>query len=200
MTAARGAVPRTSPLAPSMPLGTSIATTGSRCSPIASMTARVVPSTGRASPAPKMPSTTVRRRRAPPASAPRQRPASVPQPARRHRVAPRQSRAARGALASLARPERAPLQNRRRRYFPGRRAPRPVAAATGANRVGDLAARILHQLDAGDAARCRKSICLAHLCRAQKSALLPACGGDRHRRRCGERAIPRGTPSLTSRP
>ena len=58
MTVARGAIPRTSPLAPSMPLGTSIATTGSCRSPIASMTARATPSTGRARPAPKMPSTT----------------------------------------------------------------------------------------------------------------------------------------------
>jgi hypothetical protein len=58
VTAARGAIPRTSPLAPSMPLGTSIATTGSCRSPIASMTARAIPSTGRARPAPKMASTT----------------------------------------------------------------------------------------------------------------------------------------------
>ncbi len=50
---ARGAMPRTAPLAPSTPLGTSTATTGTLGS-TASITSRGLPSTGRASPAPNI--------------------------------------------------------------------------------------------------------------------------------------------------
>ncbi len=54
VSTAGGAAPRISPVAPSTPLGTSTATTGSRRRPSASMTARGAPSTGRASPAPNI--------------------------------------------------------------------------------------------------------------------------------------------------
>ncbi len=55
---ARIATPRTAPVVPSMPLGTSTATTGSPLAFTASINAASSPSIGRASPAPKIASTT----------------------------------------------------------------------------------------------------------------------------------------------
>ena len=146
--AARGAIPRTSPLAPSTPLGTSTATTGTLGSS-AAMTSRAVPSTGRASPAPKIASIT---RPAPSKTAaasgstgPFQRPAAIA-------ASPRSAalrRAARPAPASRARPTAAPQQSRRRRCCP---------AHTGSPAVGATSAATRHRRRRGrhfPSARCR---------------------------------------------
>jgi len=58
VSAAFGAMPKTAPLAPSTPLGTSTATTGRRAASTAAMTSRATPSMGRANPAPKIASIT----------------------------------------------------------------------------------------------------------------------------------------------
>ena len=54
VTVAWDAAPRTSPVPPSTPLGTSTATTGTARRSSTSITSRAAPSTGRASPAPKI--------------------------------------------------------------------------------------------------------------------------------------------------
>ena len=130
--AARGAMPRTSPLAPSTPLGTSTATTGIRLGSSAAMTSRATPSTGRASPAPKIASIT---RPAPQAAARERLDRAGPAPGRDRGVAaqaPLVRRAARPAPASRARPTAAPRQSRRRHCCPARTAPPPAAATSAA--------------------------------------------------------------------
>ena len=66
------------------------------------------------------------------------------------------------------------------------------------NRVGNLAAGVFHQLDAGYAIGDRQPIRLAHLGRGQQSVPAPALGGNRHRRDVGVTPC-RRKPGLTHR-
>ena len=190
VTAARGAIPRTSPLAPSMPLGTSIATTGSRRS-----VDRLDDGARHAFD---------RSRETRTKDAVDDEPGAVE---RRGRQRLDSARPARRSLRRVAaqRRDRAEQRQAHRPAALGQHARRDKAVAAVVsraaehrdrlrrppprNRVGDLAARILHQLDAGDATRDRQPIRLAHLRRGQQSLPAPAVGRRSSSARCGEHAI-----------
>ena len=129
VTAARGAAPRTSPVPPSTPLGTSTATTGTARRSSASMTSRATPSTGRASPAPKIASIAS----SAPSSADGDNGSTGPhqRAAARRRIASQLSRfrqAAPAAPASRVRRGCERRQNRRRHCCPARTRRRPDGA------------------------------------------------------------------------
>ena len=193
VTAARGAIPRTSPLAPSMPLGTSIATTGSRrsldCLDDRARHAFDRPRKTRTKDAVDDEPGAVERRR--------RQWLDLTLPAHRslRRVAPQRSdgpeqREAHrpAALGQHARRDKAvaAVVSRAAEHRDRLRRPPPR------NRIGHLAAGSLHQLDAGDAARDRQPIRLAHLRRGEQSVLAPALRrnlGESSSAKCGEHAI-----------
>ena len=185
VSAACGATPRTSPVAPSTPLGTSIATTVRPRAPSASITARAGAlhrtRQPRAEDAVEDEGGAIEHRRA-------QR-LDRPLPLRRGlgRIALQ-----RGALAEQRQPHRpaARLQDARRdkaiaaivaRPAQRRERPRRPAPRYG---VGDREPRLFHQCDAWRPAGDRQPVGLAHLTRRQQRFLLPVLMRDRHLREC----------------
>ncbi len=135
VSAAIGAAPRISPLAPSTPLGTSTATTGSpppaeRLDDRERRTLDRPRQPGAEHRVDDQPGAVERRGRQ---RLDRPRPARRPRP-RRRRAAPRGRRAAPAAPSSRARPGCAPRQTRRRHCCRVRTAQRPAAAASAARR------------------------------------------------------------------
>ena len=155
-------------------------------SPTASITARATPSTGRVSPAPKMPSTT---RLAPSSAAGASASTAPGQRAAASAASPR-SAATRAEQRHPHRPA-ALGQHARRDKTVAAVVPRPAEdderprRPAPRDRVGDAAAGVLHQRDAGNAAGDRQPIRLAHLLRRQQRELAPTRGRNRHRRNVG---------------